>query len=1187
MRSFHAALALALLTPAAALADPLPLANGGFETWTAAGLPASWSAWRPRGDGRITASADAAEGTSAAELSTDSSDDRVAITQRVALPDSGGGLIHLRAKVRSAGLTGGRTSIRVQPLSASGVSSGLRYFAQTTGTTGWHEVDGYLEVPAGTATVTLEPMIDSGVGTFAVDALSVEWAGPLPSGDGWQFVPMSGTPTSSEENGTLTIGGPAGAGGQYRRTFPVDDRTVYASRLRVKLDEIACQSSKLEIAYTPMRAGQPIPGARQAYADIDQQRDFVPVAHNVPMPTGADAVRVEVTFTGPGTAWIETAEPAALPTDVGGEYPSSRVSHPLRNPQNMMGGADWSAVAGEPDEVKRTRLGTLATMPESDYVAAAKAAGASRTGLDVRPEFETHLRRFAELGERRRAVLGLIELARGYDDVPYAHPSWSKNTIPFQAVRAYDLVYDAPDWTPQTRALVESWLRRTVVSFVNLADKPTGLHNIEVYGFRYAFAVASILGDPDLVRYVLPMTDRMFSGRQFLADGTWEEATTSYHDQVMFFARGAFTLLAENYADPAGYAGELRLDHTDLVPARYPIFAKAAAMGQALRFPDGVPVTINDTHFPKADDMVATDPITDLKNIELYGYGHYALTAGDTRDALQAHLTLPPTSEGLPYKAGHGHGDHLGLILWGSGMEVLPDQGYPHQVPNHRYWHMDTPAHNTPWIWSRDNAGGYTCQDALGTGAAVLAYDDGATSGKGVQLIEASEPGPAQDGAEVKRRLLAVIQSPEGRYVLDVSRLKGGDAHQWFLRASEDEDVTLDTALPLQDKGGTVKSYYESTGKTDGLAEDRDLMRDPRVGPGTGDLSFTWTGARTGTAVRAFVNGSPGDEVIFSKVPTLRRTANDAAKKDAYPNWHFQRRRLVTPADTTTYAAVYETMRAGQRGKLSSVTFEEAFGGDPMTSVTRLETPKYRDIVYVSDSTQERVVDGITMAGRFVLARVDKATGAVVSGYVNGEGHLYGGAFRLTGDDRTLPVTGTSSAYTGAPATPASSSPNALTVAGTFPDWAEGLWATTALGDGRGWGMRVDRVTRGTVGVHDWVPFEVGSEGATTSFFPRGARVPGAVTVTVRRPAWAALSPATLTEAVTNAAETGAIRNAGVRAGLLARLRVLAEVWERPQARRGILTGLSAEVTALAGREIDRSFAADLISALKTARDLP
>ncbi|MDX3103706.1 heparinase II/III domain-containing protein [Nonomuraea angiospora] len=1185
MRSIHAALTLALLTPAAA-ADPLPLVNGGFETWTA-GLPASWSAWRPRGDGRISASADAAEGTSAAELSTDTADDRVAIIQKVTLPNTGGGLVRLRAKIRSAGLTGGRTSIRVQPLTASGVSTGLQYFAQTTGTTAWHEVDGYLEVPAGAATVSLEPMIDSGVGTFAVDALSLEWAGPLPSGDGWQFVPLSGTPASAEENGTLTVSGPAGSSGQYRRTFPVKERTVYASRLRVKLDEIACQSSRLEIAYTPMKAGRPIPGVRYAYTDVDQQRDFVPVVHNVTMPTGADAMRVEVTFTGPGTAWIETAEPAALPADVGGAYPSSRVSHPLKNPQNMMGGSDWDAVAAESDQVKRDKLGTLATIPESDYVAAAKTASASRTGLDVHPEFETHLRRFAELGERRKAVLGLIEFARGYDTVPYTHPSWSKNTIPFQAVRAYDLVYDAPDWTPETRALVESWLRRTVVAFVNLADKPTGMHNIEVYGYRYAFAVASVLGDPDLVRYVLPMTDRMFSGRQFFADGIWEEATTSYHDQVMLFARGAFTLLAENYADPAGYTGEIKLDHTGLVPTRYPIFAKASAMGESLRFPDGVPVTINDTHFPKADDMVATDPITDLKNIELYGYGHYALTAGDTQDALQAHLTLPPTSEGLPYKAGHGHGDHLGLILWGSGMEVLPDQGYPTQVPDNRYWHMDTPAHNTPWIWSKDNAGGYTCQDALATGAAVLAYDDGATSGKGVQLIEASEPGPAKDGAQVKRRLLAVIQSPQGRYVLDVSRLKGGDAHQWFLRASEDEDVTLDTTLPLQDKGGTVKSYYESIGKTDGLPEDRDLMRDPRVGSGTGDLSFTWTGARTGTAVRAFVNGSPGDEVIFSKVPTLRRTGNDPAKKNAYPNWHFQRRSLVTPADTTTYAAVYETMRTGQQGKLSSVTFEEAFGGDPMTTVARIETPKFRDIVYVSDSTQERVVDGITMAGRFVLARVDKATGAVLSGYVNGAGHLYGGAYRLTGQERTLTVTGASSAWTGAPATPLSTTPNALTLDGTLPGWAKGLWATTRLGDGRGWGMRVDRITPGGAVVHDWVPFEVGSGGAATSFYPRGEQVPGAVTATVRRPAWATLSPATLIAAVTDAADTGKIHGTGVQAGLLAQLRTLAKFWDKPQARRGLLTGVTAEVTALAGKKIDRTFATDLINALKSARDLP
>jgi hypothetical protein len=472
-------------------------------------------------------------------------------------------------------------------------------------------------------------------------------------------------------------------------------------------------------------------------------------------------------------------------------------------------------------------------------------------------------------------------------------------------------------------------------------------------------------------------------------------------------------------------------------------------------------------------------------------------------------------------------------------------------VPNNRYWHMDVPAHNVPWVWSKSVKNNYTCQDALPTRASVLAYDDGATSGKAVQLIEASEPGPVEDGAAVKRRLLAVIQSPEGRYVVDVSRLKGGDAHQWFLRASEDEDVEFATKLPLTAHSGTVKSYYESTGKTDGLAEDRDLMKSPQVGSGTDDLSFTWTGKRTGTAVHAHLNGEPSDEVIFSQTPTLRRTQNDAAKKDDYPNAHFQRRRLVTPDDVTTYSAVYETTSKGALEKLSSVRFEESFAGDPMTSVTRIETPKYRDIIYVSDSTQARTVDGLEMAGRFVLARVDKTTGAVVHGYVNGQGHLYGGAFRITGEEVTLPVTGTTSAWDGG--STVSGAPNTLRVDGAVPAWARGLWAPIHLGDGRGWAMRVDQTGSGSVGVHDWVPFTVNTSGATQSFYPRGVEVPGPVTATVRRPVTAMVGPATLRTAVEYGAATGKIKTVGAKAALLGQLSALERVWERPAARRALL----------------------------------
>lgn len=1158
------------------------LVNGGFESLATTGLPQDWGVWKPKGDGQVVLTQDAAEGTNAVELRTDTPDDRIAITQKATLPETTGGWIKITAHVRTANLTGGRASIRLQAKDAAGAGLGtLQYFGQTTGTTAWHEISGMMEMPPGTATVNVEPMADGAVGTYAIDGLEAEWAGPMAPVDGWQPIPITGTPTFTTEAGALKITGAQTATGQFRRDFPVKPRHVYAIRPRAKLDEIACAASKLEIAYTPLKAGAPIAGIRYANIELDQVKDFAQLAHNVPIPDGADTLRVELTFTGPGSAWIDAAlAPAELPAQVGGAYPSDRATHPLKNPENMMGGGDWNSIASETPEVKRDKLGTLATMPESDYVQAARDAAASRTGLDKHPVFEQHLRRFADLGESRRAVLGLIEFAQGYGSVPYTHAAWSKDTIPFHAVRAYDLVYDAPDWTPETRALVEGWLRTSVTLFANLASKPTGQHNIEVYGLRYGFAVAAILGDPDLVRLLLPIADRMFSGQQFFADGTWEEATTSYHDQVMLFGRGAFTLLADNYADPPGYQDPLKLDHTDLVPARYPIFAKAAVMGQTLRFPDDVPVTINDTHYAKAADMTATDPITNLNNIELYGYGHYALTAGDSSDAVQAHLTLPPTSEGLPYKAGHGHGNHLGLILWGSGMEVLPDQGYPTAVPNHRYFHMDTPAHNTPWIWSKDTKG-YTCQDMLSTRASVLAYDDGARSGKAVQLIEASEPGPAQDGAQVKRRLLAVIQSPDGRYVVDVSRLKGGDAHQWFLRASEDEDVTLDTALPLDAVGGTVKSYYDAIGKTDGLAEDRDLMREPRVGSGAQDLSFTWRGARTGTAVRAFVNGIPDDEVIFSKIPTLRRTMNDATQKDAYPNEHFQRRRLVTPADVTTYAAVYETMRTGQEGKLSQVRFEQT--SDPMTTVIRLETPKYRDLVYVSDDTTPRTVDGLEMAGRFVQARIDKTTGAIVSGYINGSGHLYGGAFRITGDEAAAAVTATTSAWDGSPAQSATNTPNALTLDRTLPAWAKGLWTTTRLADGRGYAMRVDGVAPGTLAVHDWVPFTVTREGARMSFIPRDERVRGQVTATVRRPVSALLGPATLADAVIHAASTGAIRDPGTKTGLLAQLAALEKVWQRPSARRALLAGLASQVKATAGVSIESAFAAELTAALKSA----
>ncbi|GHA28610.1 hypothetical protein GCM10010329_59770 [Streptomyces spiroverticillatus] len=1200
---------LTVVAPAASAADPL-VVNGGFES-VAAGVPEGWGVWKPAGDGQVLVSDEAAEGSRSVELRTDSADDRVAITQKAKLPSADGGWIKVSAQVRAKDLKGGRASVRVQFKTATGTSAGsIRYVGVATGTTTWQRVEAYVEVPAGTAQLSVEPMADGAVGSYFLDDLRIDWAGDLAPVGGWTRIPLAGTPdlaldeqTRHAGKPTLRIDAKAGQQGRFRRDFPVTARQVYRSEVWAKLAGITCKQSVFEVAYTPLSGGKPVLGPdkkeiRYAYKTLDQElTDFTLLSHNVPIPDGADTLRVELTYAGPGTVWTDSSyAPELRPSDIGGKFPSSRVAHPLKNPQNMMGKADWDAIANESADVKREKLGALATADEATYLAEARKASAARTGLDQHPDFENHLRRLAELGgeqEKRRAVLGLTAFAEGYDKVPYLHAAWSKNTIPYNAVRAYDLVHDSPDWTPESRAAVEKWLRATVVNFVNLADhRIVGQHNIEVYGFRYAFGVASVLGDPDLVRHVLPMADRMFSGEQFFADGNWEEGSVSYHDQVAVFGRGAFQLLADNFTDPDGYEDTtygLKLDHTDLVPGRYPIFTKTDRPGQELRYPDGAPITLNDTHFLPADQAVADDPIRPeyLRNIEQYHYGYFGLTAGNTKDATHAGLMFPQYSEGLPYKAGHGHGSHLGLNLWGSGMEVLPDQGYPVKPDNNRYWHMDTPAHNTPWIWSR-SATPQECADALPTRASLLAYDDGARGGKQVQLVEASEPGPASDKAEVKRRLLAVIQVPGGRpYTVDLSRLKGGDAHQWFLRASEDENNTLDTALPLKDGGATVKDYYAASGHDEGLAEDRDLMKDPKIGDGAKDLSFTWTGDRTGTGVRAFVNGNEGDEVIFSKTPTLRRTANEIPKKNDFPGWHFQRRSLVTPDDTTTYGAVYDTWRKGQKPQLTSSAFETGYQGDAMTTVVRTETDRYRDTVYVSDDTTVRDVDGMKLAGRFVLVRTDKRTGAVVSSYVYGNGQVKAGAYVVVQKDAeaTLPVTGTSSAYAGTPAAAATDAPNELKTGGDTPPpaWAKGLWATTRLGDGRGYGLRVDGVEPGALGVHDWVPFQVKDGAAETTFENRGERIEGPVTATVRRPDSSTLGPDTLTASVRDAVADRRITGRITERTLLDQLAGLRRDWDRPLLRNARIAALAVQIRLASGVTIDRKYADQLLAALKSA----
>lgn len=965
---------------------------------------------------------------------------------------------------------------------------------------------------------------------------------------GWRAFSYTGAPVFAEDTSetvnmktSLRISAASGSTGAYSQEYAIipGESYTYSSFWRGK--GLVASTSYIKAVLTAMKDGEKL---QVDNLDVEEETPATKtdsngfgerIVYHYTAPADADHVRVQLVFAGPGTAWFNDPrfEQKQKWQDVLGRYSSADVQHPVMNPANMFGYGAWTGIANETQATLVQKVAPIMAMTDTELRAAAKVDAYTRDRLDIRGSYEAMSRRLADLyaasGDEayaRKAIIILIEEARWYPDVPLtggANFFFKQTAIPIDSVYAYDLLYSSPEWVnvqalyadEDIRAVVEGWFRTSAMNMYNYYSPGIGSYdNIAPYGIRAVMGTAAILNDPDMIRLYLPWIDSLLTNQELYADGFWREATVSYHNQVINLLVGAFQLLQQNYVDPANYVDaqyNLHFDSSFHLSSRYPLLEKALLISNQMRLPDGSPVSLNDTWNQDPALKSVNDPILPdaLNNIELYNYGHFSLVQGDTADATYAGLTFPQNGDGGPYTTGgHQHGDYLNLNLFGSGMEVIPDTGYPHDAVANRFVQMTAPMHNIPWAWS-SSVNDYTAASNVSTRASMLAYDPGDKSGKAIQLVEASEPGPLTDQVDTKRRMLMLVNMEGNRsYTFDLSRLKGGDAHQLFMRAVEEEDTELTSSLNvIQQPDADVKSYMSRIGHSEGLPAARDFMKLPLTAAGDDDFQFTWTGEQSGTSMRAHMNGIAGGEVIFSRISTLRRTYNQAELKDSFPGWHFQRRQLVSPNDTTRYGAVYETWRAGQQPLINSVAWESTDDQDPMTQVAVIDTEDYVDIIYVSDDTVVREYEGIQFAGRTAMVRMLKADETYVQGYIYGEGSITAPGFTLQGKpDIQVEITGTTSTYNGAVgdgtvAVPAMD--NALLVSGSLPTDGSlaGSWVQTFLGDGSGFGLKIKGIDNNRITTQDYPPFTVVPGGARGTYYPFTDKfIAGNVTARISQP---------------------------------------------------------------------------------------
>ena len=678
--------------------------------------------------------------------------------------------------------------------------------------------------------------------------------------------------------------------------------------------------------------------------------------------------------------------------------------------------------------------------------------------------------------------------------------------MPVSCVFAYDLIYDSPVWDAlarergsDARRPVEDWFRSSHKMIMEMHEDGGGkFGNLHPYTMRHVVAAGRTLNDLDMVHSVIPWFDGLTKG-QFFFDGMWNEGTPDYHGQTVWNLDRAIRAV-RGYTDPDGCVDKARgikLVNAD-VKKDYPILEKASQVLRSTVYPDGRRVNIHDTHWSKAGGPICAAP-----NIELNGYGHFAMCRGDGEGLMQVHLHFCPLTS-----HGHYHRDRLSMLLWAAGTDVLPDIGYATDRRCYRYFATDCLSHNMAyagWDTPRKPPEKAFALSELDTSiwarSSLLAYDPGTHCAKQIQLVEAESPGPEWQGIEMARRLIVMVAIDDRRsYVVDLFRLRGGDWHEWILRPSADEDCEQQCTLALKPRPGTLGGKDVAYGKFVKGAGYRCLIQKLQAGDSSRPCNVTWGGKQTGATVRAFLNGQPSTEIILARAPIIRPTRNLPSERDKHQGPYLMRRRSGGQGLTSCFGAVYDVWKASAKPSVDEVEWLAPQPGSELCVALRVRMGDREDLIYSSTDDIARTVAGVRVRGR--VAALSRKRGKPAWGYVYGAGEIGAGDCRASSppDVRAALQNVLRKADRGE---------NALEVDAKLPEGTQlaGVWLRVIHGDGSAYGYRIERVehtARGSrIVIHDEPGFERTDKGMRMLFFPN-YEIPGAQRVEVCVPRFVA-----------------------------------------------------------------------------------
>ncbi len=228
-----------------------------------------------------------------------------------------------------------------------------------------------------------------------------------------------------------------------------------------------------------------------------------------------------------------------------------------------------------------------------------------------------------------------------------------------------------------------------------------------------------------------------------------------------------------------GYEG-----YTGIDLARHPKYLKMLDTRRPLYMLDRYLPSIGDTGKTGAP---AGEVAGIAESVNLTGYGFAALRAGSGTETARG-VWLYYGRNGIS----HAHSDALNIDIYGCGLDLSPDLGYPEVAshwPHRGNWSGTTVSHNLVVVDRGRQKSQWVSQPQHFVGAGP------------VQLIDIAAPQVYPQTAMYRRTLAMIDVDATNSYYVDFFRVKGGDEHHYMFHGAEGPVTTCGLQLTAQPTG--------------------------------------------------------------------------------------------------------------------------------------------------------------------------------------------------------------------------------------------------------------------------------------------------------------------------------------------------------------------------------------------------